>query len=79
MKGNFPRVHAALSELDSFARQLISDHRGHTRSSLLDGIQEALTQFNRLSLSLKQVHTLVTPQLKINNVTSTLFSDLRLI
>ena len=58
LRGSFPRVQAALGELASLAQNLVCQ-RGQVRSSLLDGIQEALTQFRNHTLSLKQVRCVI--------------------
>ena len=57
LKGNYSRVQSALRELHSITSHYIG--RGGVRDSmirgsLLDGIQEALSQFNRLLQATKQ-------------------------
>jgi hypothetical protein len=55
IKGNLPRLQGALGELRSFADELSAgQRRSYMRSSLFDGIQEALMQFKRHFHSVKQ-------------------------
>ena len=54
VRGNFPRVLTALTELRSLTRSMVA--RQHLmRGCVLEGLQEALTQFKRLSQNSKQV------------------------
>lgn len=54
MKGNFSRLLAALNELKSLSAGAVCG-RGQVKGCLLEGLQEALVQFKRLSQSSKQV------------------------
>ena len=59
MKGNYPRVHAAMSELKSLASSLKVRQTPHAGSSyrgcVLKGFQESLAQFQRFSQNFRQV------------------------
>ena len=57
MKGNFPRIHAAMSELKSLASSLKVRQTSHTgyRGCVLEGFQESLAQFQRFSQNFRQV------------------------
>ncbi len=53
VKGNFPRVMSAVNELRSLARSMVV--RPQSRGCLLEGLQDALAQFHRLSQNVRQV------------------------
>ena len=53
VRGNYPRVHTALNELRSIAREVFVGT--NSRGCVLDGLQEALGQFHRVVQSSKPV------------------------
>lgn len=58
VRGNFSRVLAALNELKSLCRSVLPPRHCGPRGCVLEGLQQALAQFNRLSQNSKQVHYL---------------------
>ena len=61
VKGNYPRIHAAMNELKSLASSLklrqTPSHAGGIgyRGCVLEGFQESLAQFQRFSQNFRQV------------------------
>ncbi|XP_032234990.2 meiosis 1 arrest protein isoform X1 [Nematostella vectensis] len=66
VKGNFPRLHSALEELRFFSKEITAIT--NSAEVLLQGLQDAVTQFKRHSQSLRQI-TPSTCQLEITVLT----------
>lgn len=69
VRGNISRIQAALSEFKSLAKSVVA--RQHmVRGCILEGLQEALAQFKRLSVNSKQVKIERYPLLEVDTLSS---------
>ncbi|XP_031557539.1 meiosis 1 arrest protein-like, partial [Actinia tenebrosa] len=57
VKNNFPRLHSALEELKFFTKDTKQQTESKTTEVLLQGMQDAITQFKRQSQSFRQINT----------------------